>query len=257
MDASSTATYLRFDHTGGVYFAQNNLPQDFLYYYHGVDGASVEDIPNNADRIYMTYERDTDGLEMTVSVAGNFGTHFNTSYNIAGAEAVNVLFNIDGVNSTAWALHTNGYTCYDINLRIYSDDTICFINSSDTKTKDDNQMWWSDAAHNNGVAKNFTLNARPLPQVNYEVTKYPGFSVYKLKFTYSDLLTIGGAPGTAELNGDSEIGTCLFEVSETSKTTIRFYTSSGDAWLFKNKSLTQTLGAFSAQANFVSLPKNV
>lgn len=257
IETASTATYLRFDNSGAVYFSNNNLEQDFLYYYHGVDGAANEDIPNNADRIYMTYERDNDGVEMDIVVSGDFGTHFNTNTNIAGPEAINVLFNIDGVNGTAWALYTKDKICYDINLRIYSDDTLVYINSTDVKAKGSDQMWWSDAGHNNGVAKNFTLNARAVPSANYVIEKHPGYSVYKLIFTYADLLALGGAPSGAVLDGDSEIGACLFEVSETSKTTIRFYTNSGDAWVYKNKALLKTIGAFSVQTNYASIEKNI
>jgi hypothetical protein len=117
-------------------------------------------------------------------------------------------------------------------------------------------MWWSDSAHNNGVAKNFTLVTHELPIANYEVEEGQGFKTYALKFTYEELLEFGGAPDGASLDKDSPIGTTLFEISETSKTTVRFYTSSGDGWLFKNRELNKTMGAFSAQSGYVSLAKN-
>lgn len=256
IDASYTATYLRFAANNKVYFSNNNTDTDFLYYYHGVDGATSEDIPNNADRVYMDYDRDDNGITMRVTVSNGFGNHFNTSTGLAGAEAINILMNLDGVNGTAWALYKNGSVCYDINLRIYGDDTICFINSNDVRGQSANQMWWSDYAHNNGVAKNFTLNSKTLDQSKYEIDTTSGCKTYVLNLSYADLLAYGEAPSGTTLNRSSSISTCLFEVSETSKTTVRFYTSSGDAWLFKNKQLSTTLGAFSTQANYVNLPAN-
>ena len=256
IDASSTATYLRFSPDGKVFFSNNNTNTNFLYYYHGIDGATSEDIPNNADRIYAEYERDVNGLVMRITVSNGFGTHFNTQYGLAGPEAINLLLNIDGVNSTGWALYTKNKVCYDINFRIYSDDTICYVNSTDLSIQLKDQMWWSDAKHNNGVAKNFTLNSKLLNNDKYEIDSSNGSKTYVIRLSYADLLSYGNAPSGVTLNQESPISTCLFEVSETSKTTIRFYTSSGDAWLFKNRQLSKTIGAFSSQANYVDLPVN-
>ena len=256
IDPLSTMTYLRFSSDGTAYFSNNNDNTSFLYYYHGVDGAVSEDIPNNADRIYMTYERNDEKLVMYVIVNDTFGTHFNTSYNLAGSEAINIFLNLDSYNGTAWALYNKSYQCYDVNLRIYSDDTICYINSNDLRSQSANQMWWSDYNHNNGVAKNFTLVSKQLPSTSYEIQKNNGYTLYTLTFTYDDLLNFGGAPEGISLSGTSNISTLIYEVSETSKTTIRFYTSSGNAWVFKNKDLVKTIGAFSSQNNYVSLVKN-
>lgn len=256
LDPLSTATYLRFDNKGTVYFANNNVNTNLLYYYHAVDGPVNEDIPNNADRVYMTYTRDETGLEMDVIVSGNFSKHFNTSTSITGVEAINLILNLDGVDCSNWLLNNKNNICYDINFRIYSDDTICYINSTDVKTKGTDQLWWSDANHNNTVAKNFTLQSHQVSESNYEIEKYAGYSVYKLRFTYEELLTLGDAPNSATLDKDSPISALLFEVSETSKTTIRFYTTTGGAWVFENKKIKQTIGVLSAQSSYVALAKN-
>ena len=234
----------------------NNQNTEFLYFYHAIDGAISEDIPNNADHIYMTYERDATGLKMYVTVDEGLGTHFNTSTNLVGQEAINILLNLDGVNGSAWALYVKNKVCYDLNIRIYGDGSVIYTKSADFSGQSSNQMWWSDKRHNNGTAKNFTLDGKDLPEENYEVENGQGYKIYTLKFTYAQLLALGGAPAETIMDVDSEIGTCLYEISETSKTTVRFYTSSGDAWLFQNRTLTKTLGAFSGQTNYVSLTKN-
>jgi hypothetical protein len=252
----STMTYLRFSPDGLTYFSNNNENTEFLYFYHGIDGAISEDIPNNADHIYMTYERDSDGLTMYVTVDEGLGTHFNTSTNLVGQEAINILLNLDGQNLTAWALYKKNVPCYDLNIRIYGDGSVIYTKSNDFAGQSSNQMWWSDKRHNNGVASNFTLDGRDIPAENLVIDNGEGYKTYTLKFTYAQLLALGGAPEDTVLDATSEIGTCLFEVSETSKTTVRFYTSSGNAWLFQNRTLTKTLAAFSAQSNYVSLVKN-
>ena len=256
IDPFSTMTYLRFSSDGNTYFSNNNENTNFLYFYHAIDGAFSEDIPNNADHIYMTYERDDNGLSMFVTVDEGLGNHFNTSTNLVGQEAVNILLNIDGVDLTNWALFKQGSTCYDLNIRIYGDGSVVYTKSSDFAGQSSNQMWWSDKRHNNGAAKNFTLDAKDLPSNNVEVEDGVTYKTYTLKFTYAELLELGGAPESAVLNKYSPISTCLYEVSETSKTTIRFYTSSGDAWVFKNRELNKTIGVFSSQSQYVSLEKN-
>ena len=256
VDPFSTMTYLRFAADGKVYFSNNNQNTDFLYFYHAIDGAVSEDIPNNADHIYMTYERSSTGLKIFVTVDEGLGNHFNTSTNLVGQEAVNILLNLDGVDLSAWALYKAGSTCYDINLRIYGDGSVCYTNSAQFAGQASNQMWWSDKAHNNGVAKNFTLVSHTLPEENYEVEEGQGYKTYVFNFTYADLLEFGGAPSGTTMDDTSPIGTELYEISETSKTTVRFYTSSGDGWLFKNRELSKTMGAFSGQSGYVPLEKN-
>ena len=256
VDPFSTMTYLRFSSDGKVYFSNNNQNTDFLYFYHAIDGAVSEDIPNNADHIYMTYDRDDDGLKMYITVDEGLGNHFNTSTNLVGQEAINVLISLDEYVGTAWALYKKGQTCYDLNLRIYGDGQIVYTKSADFAGQSANQMWWSDKRHNNGTAKNFTLDGKDLPIENYEVEDGQGYKIYTFKFTYAQLLALGGAPDGTTLDDTSNIGACIYEVSETSKTTVRFYTSSGDAWLFKNRELVRTLGAFSGQSTYVSLDKN-
>ena len=249
----STATYLRFDAQGNAHFGNKNQASDLLYYYHGIDGATSEDIPNNADRVYMTYSRNSQGISMDVTVDGDFSTHFNTSTNIAGIEAINLVLNIDGINGTAWLLAPKNEVTYDINLRLYSDNSVVYVNSSDVKGNAKDQLWWSDAAHNNGVAKNFTLNARPVPETDWTVDMHKGFRTFHLNFTYEELLRMGGAPEGATMDVSSPIGACAFEVSETSKTTVRFYTNSGDAWIFRGNSNRKEIGSFANQSNYVSL----
>ena len=249
----STATYIRFDGQGKAFFGNRNASPGFLYYYHGIDGATSEDIPNNADRVYLTYSRDEEGIAMDVVVDGDFSTHFNTSTGISGIEAINLLLNIDGVDGTAWLLAPKDKVTYDINLRLYSDNTVCYVNSSDVKGNARDQMWWSDAAHNNGVAKNFTLNARPTPENTWSVDVREGYRAFHLHFTYAELLAMGGAPQEAVLDAESSIGALAFEVSETSKTTIRFYTNSGDAWIFNGLSNRREIGNFANQTSYVSI----
>ena len=190
---------------------------------------------------------------MDVVVDGDFSTHFNTSTGISGIEAINLLLNIDGVDGTAWLLAPKDKVTYDINLRLYSDNTVCYVNSSDVKGNARDQMWWSDAAHNNGVAKNFTLNARPAPENTWSVDVREGYRAFHLHFTYAELLAMGGAPQEAVLDAESSIGALAFEVSETSKTTIRFYTNSGDAWIFNGLSNRREIGNFANQASYVSI----
>ena len=252
IDFYSTATYMRFDKSGNPYFAPNNKENDFLYFYHAVDGALEEDIPNNADLVYATYTRDNDGLNIEVTVSSGFDMHFNPRY-LTGLEAINVILNLDGNNLDAWRMYKDGLDCYDINFRIYSDNTICYANSYDFKSQGSNQLWWSDKSHNNGTAKNFIIDAQKLDSKNYEAINEKGCFVYKLHFTYEELAIIAGAPNNVTLSKSSPISMLVYEVSETSKTTIRFYTSSGDGWIYKNNKFVKTVGTFSNQANYISL----
>ena len=252
IDFYSTATYLRFDGKGNPYFARNNLQNKFLYYYHGVDGAIDEDIPNNADRIYATYNRTNSELELEITVDSGFGMHFNPRY-LTGAEAINVVLNLDNQNLTSWALYKDGVDCYDINFRIYSDNTICYANSSNFRFQNSNQMWWSDKSHNNGTAKNFIIDAPKLDSDYYEVDAENGYTVYRLHFTYDALKSLGGAPSSIFFNQNSAISMMMYEISESSKTTVRFYTSSGDGWIYEDNVYSKQVGAFSNQSNYVAL----
>ena len=259
IDPFSTATYLRFDGYGKAFFSNSNANTSFLYYYHAIDGSISEDIPNNADRIYMSYERNNDGLTLKVMVNNTFGTHFNTSYGLTGAEAINLILDLDEYRGASWALFNTKKpddSYYDINFRIYSDDTICYINSNDVRNQASNQMWWSDKNHNNGVAKNFTLTSKSVPTEKYTVEQKSGYKLYTLTLSYSDLKQFSSAPETVTFDGTSRITACMFEVSETSKTTIRFYTNAGDGWVFNNKALSKSItGSFANQSTYISLPK--
>ena len=255
IDYSSTASYLRFAKNNEVYFAPNNLDNKFLYYYHAVSGSSDEDIPNNADRIYLNYERNNKGLTLEVTVDDGFGMHFNPAY-LSGMEAINIILNLDGVDLNSWALYKSGSACYDVNLRIYSDNNVCYINSSDVASKASNQLWWSDKSHNNGVAKNFTLSSAQLEEDKYEVIYGRGCRIYKLHFTYEDLLRMGNAPEGTVLNENSPISFGAYEISETSKTTVRFYTSSGDSWVYLNRAIMNKTVNYASQSTYVSLTKN-
>ena len=252
IDFTSTATYLRFASDGSVYFANNNLDDTFLYYYHAVDGASDEAIPENADRIYVDYKRNETGLKFDIAVDNGFGNHFNPKY-LSGYEAINLVLNLDGINQKSWALFDGTHDCYDLNLRIYGDDSICYINSSDVAGQPANQLWWSDQKHNNGTAKNFTLQSRLLSQDCYEIENKPGYKVYHLDLSYAYLKSISGAPENVELTISSPISMGLFELSETSRTTVRFYTNSGDSWIYKNHVLQKKTITYSGQNTFYTL----
>ena len=250
IDPLSTATYLRIAGDGKCFFSNTNSNTEFLYYYHAIDGAINEDIPNNADRIYLSYDRDETGLILKVMVNG-----------IEGIEGINLLLNLDSYFGTGWNLYDPNDTSgtksyYDINFRIYSDDTICYINSNDVRNKAKDQMWWSDKAHNNGVAANFTLTSKTLGSENYTIEQESGYKVYTLLLSYDLLKQCGGAPDSVLFDEESNISACIYEVSETSKTTIRFYTSSGNGWVFEDMKLSKVFsGTFSSQKNYISLPK--
>lgn len=251
----STATYLRFG-SGEVRFGPNNLDHDFLYYYHGVDGSVDEDIPNNADRVYLSYDRDNNGLSLHVMIDDGFGTHFNPAY-LTGIEALNLVLNLDNVNLSSWALYKENSTCYDVNLRIYSDDDICYINSTDVMNQQSNQLWWSDRKHSNGVAKNFTLDSHPLSEGRFIIDRENGYRVYHLYFTYAELLRMGNAPEGVKLTGNSPISIGVFELSETSKTTVRFYTTgSGNSWIYSNGVYINKDVTYSGQSTYISLGRN-
>lgn len=252
IDFASTATYIRFDEEGNAFFGDCNRKRDNLYYYHAIDGVESEAIPTNADHIYMTYDRDEEGIDMDIRVDDGFSTHFNPAY-LTGDEAINVVLNIDGVNLTAWALYKAGFNCFDINLRIYSDDTICYVNSTDLSVQAANQLWWSDKAHNNGTAKNFTLESHLIDEDHYEIDYEPGYRTYHLHFSYADLCQIGGAKANTVLDKESPISASVFEISETSKTTVRFYTSSGDAWIFQNGDYVSKNINYSSQSTYLAL----
>ncbi|MCQ2742552.1 MAG: carboxypeptidase regulatory-like domain-containing protein [Bacilli bacterium] len=257
LSISHTAAYPRLDKDGKVFFAYSN---DFdtskeTMYIHALSGAEAEAIPENADTFFLTYGKTATGLEMEIVVDEGFSYHTNAQYKIRGIEALNVVLNLDDLNQASWAMFQKGAfdTSYDLNFRIYSDDTICYRASHDFEEGAANQLWWSDHAHNNGTSK--YVETKKLSEDYYQVEKIPGATRYTLKFSYDDLLRLSDATTGKTISQSKNITFAAWEVSETSKTTIRFYaTSDRRCFILKDKEVTTVSTALGDQKNYHPIP---
>ncbi len=251
INADSTALYARFDKDGKCFFALNNdaNPNEEVMYINSIAGASNEAIPENGDHFFITYTKNSTGVKISFVVDDGFGTHINPAYSLTGLEALNMIIGIDDNAMTAWKMNVNS-NCYDINLRLYSDGTACYTRANDFTVNSANQLWWSHRPHNNGVAQNLTLDAHDVNSSKYSCEAFNGGKKYTFSFTYQDLLEMGGAPSSATLNSSKNITFGAWECSETSKTTIRFYsTGEKSRFILKDNIVTCLDTPLSSQAN--------
>ncbi len=253
LDASSTADYLRLSAQGEVFISYTNSGDGTFFYYNAATttlAAAVNGgVADNADKIYATYERSASGLTLTFMVEDTLGTHANTATGIAGAEAVNIVLDLDGWRGTGWNLYTGSTNCYDLNLRIYADG-VRYVNSSAFSAQASNQLYWSDLSHNNGVASNFILDASDLPENICTVTPGRGYDTYTFTFTWEQLSQLCG--GTVSAATTVRMG--FWEVSETSVTTILMYSSnSTQNWAYTNGVQSGSITDVASQSRYYVL----
>lgn len=252
VNALATATYLRLNKLNESYLSHDNSDSNYYYYYYGISGETSENIPNNADRMYLTYERTSTGIQMNVEVENTLGQHTNTSTKLSGDEFVNLVLDLDSFCGPNWAIYNSAYSCNDINIRIYGNGDICYTKSEQYKNQASNQLWWSDKAHNNGTALKFVLESTPVDDANVTVTEGRGSTIYTFNFSYEKLEEMSGAK-VGSITKDSKISFMMWEGSETSKTTVRFYTTQNSGWVIKNNSIITTVSTFGDQSKYIKM----